>query len=96
MLAPSHGYTSVDQPCPPQAFKNSLVYCLESFISGVGENPREVFQVLVQSILKVMWNDTQKFDKFNIFFDRIKILGAITYLGHFQTNNKPFPQYCGC
>ena len=49
MLAPSHGYTSVDQPCPPQAFKNSLVYCLESFISGVGENPREVFQVHIIS-----------------------------------------------
>ena len=49
VLAPSHGYTSVDQPCPPQTFKNSLVYCLESFISGVGENPREVFQVLLNS-----------------------------------------------
>ena len=45
VLAPSHGYTSVDQPVSQETLKNSLIYCLESFISGVGENPREVFQV---------------------------------------------------
>ena len=59
VLAPSHGYTSVDQPVSEEIFKNSLIYCLEAFISGVGEHPREVFQVKLikkgQSRLKVIY-----------------------------------------
>ena len=44
ILAPSYGYTSVDQPLNKAQYETSLIHPLESFICKTG-NTREFFQV---------------------------------------------------